>query len=228
MYYFINDVETSGRHKWYHDVVSCGLVVLDESFSVVDKFYGECCPYNVKHFDLETVAVHGLSLNHLQQQQSSHDLCVNVLLFLDQYRDKTKLVSYVPFVYHAQNRFDFLFMYNMFLKNGLEFSFRKMFHRQHSFSTIKMARQLGMADNGLDIWASRIGEYFEHHNSLSDAMMAAKVLRHLVLNLGATLDSGFEIKKAEMIADDDVDDSHKKKKRKKVDEDLCSNLTMQF
>lgn len=224
MYYVVNDVETSGRHRWYHDVVSCGLVVLDHDFNIVNKFYQECCPWMPKHFDVETVEIHGLALQHLMQQQSSYQMCINILHFLDTYRDKSKIISYVPFVYHAQNRFDFLFMYNLFLKNGLEFSFRKMFHRQHSFSTLKMARELGYESNDLKAWASRMGEYLDHHNALADTVLTAKLFKHFMLK-GVALESGLEIKKSEMITDDD---EKPKRKTKKEKEDICNSDMLNF
>jgi DNA polymerase III epsilon subunit-like protein len=223
-YYIVCDVETSGRHRWYHDVVSCGLVVVDADFKIIDKWYQECSPWMPKHFDDETTAIHGLSLGYLLQQQSSYQMCVNILHFLDAYRDKNQIV-YRPFIYHALNRFDFNFMENLFLKNSLEFSFRKMFHREHSFSTLKMARDLGYDSNDLKSWAGRMGEYLDHHNALSDTMVTAKLFRYFMLK-GLSLNSGFEIKKSDIIVDasDDVADEPQKKKRKNKKEnevDIC-------
>jgi DNA polymerase III epsilon subunit-like protein len=185
-------------------------VVLNDKQDIIDTFYDECCPWYPKSFDEETVQFHGMSLSYLKRQQSSYNMCIKILHFLNKYRDENKIV-YRPFIYHALNRFDFLFMENLFLKNGLEFSFRKIFHRQHSFSTIKMAREFGYNDNGLDVWANRLGDRFEHHNALSDAKQAARVFQHLTWK-GASLESGFEIKKSEML--DDVDDEVKQKNRR--------------
>jgi DNA polymerase III alpha subunit (gram-positive type) len=159
MYFIVNDVETSGRHRWYHDVISCGLVVLDDGLNVIDKFYEECCPWYLKSFDERTVEFHGMTIPYLRRQQSSESMCINILHFLNKYRDQDRIV-YRPFLYHAINKFDFLLMENLFLKNNLEFSFRKMFHGQQAFSTIFLARQMGYATNGLDVWAERIGSRF--------------------------------------------------------------------
>lgn len=227
MFYSINDVETSGRSRWHHDVVSLGSVILDENLNVVDRFYGECSPWNPDTFDYDTVEIHGLSLAYLMNQQSSYDLCVEWMYFLNHYRVKEKIV-YMPFIYHALNRFDFHFVYNMFLKNDLNFSFQKLFHREHSFSTIKMAREIGITNNGLDVWASdRVMEPFDHHNSLSDALLTGKVFKWLMMN-GATMESGFEIKKSDKIDDGEEDqdaNAHKRKKKKTNNE---SNLAMIF
>jgi DNA polymerase III epsilon subunit-like protein len=223
MFYIVNDVETSGRHRWWHDVVSCGLVVLDHNLNIIDKFYEECCPWYVKNFDHETVDIHGLSLNYLMRQQSSYQMCINILHFLDRYREKDRIV-YRPFIYHALNRFDFNFMDNLFLKNGLEFSIRKMFHRHHSFSTIRMARQLGYENNDLKSWASRIGEHLDHHNALSDTILTAKIFRHFMLK-GVSLDSGLEVKKSEIESDEEI---RPKRKTKNDNEDICKLDMLSF
>jgi DNA polymerase III epsilon subunit-like protein len=219
MYYIVNDNETSGRHHWWHDVVTCGLVVLDEDFRIVNKFYEECSPWMPKNFDHETVEIHGKSLDYLMRQQSPKQMCINMLHFLNDYRDKNQIV-YMPFIYHALNRFDFKFMDSMFLKNGLEFSFRKMFHWQHSFSTIRMARQLGYSNNGLDEWGLRLGKRFMHHNALDDAFIAAEVFAYL-MSKGIQLDLGFEIKKSEI-------DDNEKPTKKKTNEDLCNSDMLNF
>lgn len=227
MYYIINDVETSGRHKWYHDVISCGLVVVDERLNIIDKFYQECCPWMPKHFDHETVEIHGLSLPHLLQQQSSYQMCINILHFLNKYRNQLR-IEYLPFIYHAINRFDFNFMDNLFLKNGLEFSFRKVFHRQHSFSTIKMAREMGYEANDLKSWAGRMGEYLDHHNALADTVLTAKLFIHF-MKKGMTLESGLEVKKSELYVDAHDENNNvvkRPRKSKKENEEICNSSNM--
>jgi DNA polymerase III epsilon subunit-like protein len=222
--FIINDVETSGRHSWYHDVVSCGLVVLDSNLNIIDKFYEECCPWYPKNFDHETVEFHKFTLSHLKTQQSSLSMSLNILRFLNKYRDQNQ-ITYRPFIYHALNRFDFRFMDNLFLKNGLEFYFRQIFHGQHSFSTIRMARQVGYDQNSLDEWGLRLGDRFTHHNALDDAIMASKVFKYLI-EKGAYLESGLEIKKADQIESPDKD--NKKVTKPKIDnEELICNYDMQ-
>lgn len=179
MIYVVNDVETGGRHKWWHDVVSCGLVIIDQDFNIIDTFYEKCCPWYPKNFDDETVAIHGMSLDHLKRQQSSRELCIKVLHFLNQYRNKER-IEYLPFVFHALNNFDYNFMENMFLKNDLQFSWYKLFNRCNAHSTIMMAREQGYEKNGLAEWAPRIGVRNEqHHNALNDAIICAKIFKHL-------------------------------------------------
>lgn len=233
MYYIINDVETSGTHSWYHDIVSMAYVVVNEDLSIIDSFSGVCCPWDINHFNLDTVGIHGFSPEYLRYQKSSHDLCIDSLHFLNKYRNKER-ITYMPFIYHGLNRFDFRFVENWHLKNGLEFSSRKVFNRQHTFSTIKMARQLQYENNSLDVWAMRLGIRLEHHKVLSDTMAAAKLFIYL-MKKGITMESGFEIKKSEIL-DDPSDDKEEnkpkekaKRKYKKTESDeslISSNLNM--
>ena len=176
-------------------MVSCGLVATDDDLNIVGKFRGECRPWNVKSFDHETVRIHGLSLDHLMRQQSPEELCIEMLYFLDQFRNKDR-IEYVPFIYHAKNRFDFWFMHNLFLKTDLIWSFRKMFHESCAYSTIKMASNMGHQGNGLKDWSQRIGFRLDHHNEMSDALGCLEVLRHLVKQ-GAKIEDGLETKKEE-------------------------------
>ena len=87
-------------------------------------------------------------------------------------------------IHHSQNNFDFLFFHNMFLKNELQFSFYKMFHRDHVFSTIDIGRELMYEKNNLKAWCERINhDIGQHHNALDDAIACAKIFKFQMKDL---------------------------------------------
>lgn len=181
-YKAVIDVETSGRSPWYHDMISLGLVIVNEDLNIIDRFYGLCSPWNPKSFNHETSAIHGFSLDYLMTQQSPKSLAVQALTFLNKYRNKER-IEYMNIYHHSLNRFDFKFFDNFFLKTELEFSFRKMFHRDFQFSTIEMGRELGVMDNKLSSWATLLNINLDHHNALSDAEACAIILKHQMVEM---------------------------------------------
>lgn len=180
--FIVADFETSGRSPWHHDIISAGLCVLNDDLEIIDKFYDVCCPWNVRAFDHETTAIHGFTLEELKRCQSSLSMNYKIMNFLNPYRNKER-IEYVPFVQHSQNNFDYKFFHNFFLKNELQFSFYKMFHRDLALSTITIGRELMFERNNLKIWCERIGHEFNHHNALSDAIACAKIFRHQMIDL---------------------------------------------
>lgn len=171
------DVETTGFKTWWNDVITIGLVVYEgDSNEPAATFYDTCRPWISANFNADSKIAHGFSLEDTLQWQDPRDLCIKILHFLKAFKPS---IGYIPFIYHANNNFDFMFIQNLFVKAELQFSWYKVFNEYNTISTLTMARDMGYQGNDLKMWASRLGRDFQHHNALEDALMCGAIFNFL-------------------------------------------------
>lgn len=171
------DVETSGFKTWWHDVITIGLAVYEnESQAPIATFYDKCRPWMPANFNPESKIAHGFDLEDTLRWQEPRSMSVGILHFLKEFKPR---IGYIPFLYHAQNNFDFFFVQNLFIKSELQFSFYKIFNEQHTISTLIEARYAGYQGNDLKSWAARLNMTFNHHNALDDALMCGAIYNYL-------------------------------------------------
>ena len=170
------DVETSGFKHFWHDIISVGLVALNDDLSPSHTFYGTCKPWQPKNVNPESCEVHGFSIPEMMTFQEPEQLALKILHFLAPLRTPDK---YFHFVSHSQGLFDFNFMQSFFIKTGLQFSFYKVFNTEHTEFTVKMGKSVGYEESNLKAWAKRLNLSFNHHNALDDALLCASVYKFL-------------------------------------------------
>jgi DNA polymerase III epsilon subunit-like protein len=181
-YSFVIDIESTGFCPIRNDIISIGLVVLDDKLQVIDTFYEKAKPDVYKWMTEDTVAthVHGFTLSEMLFFPDRMVTIKKLMIFLVKYLCSSHTPR--PLFYHAIKGFDYLFLDWFFRKENLEYSLYKIFTFPTSHSTVLLARSLGYEANKLDQWASRLGESFNHHNALDDAMMCAKLLQYTLKN----------------------------------------------
>lgn len=179
---FVIDFETSGFCPIRNDIISMGLIVLDDKLKVIDTIYLKFKPDLYKGMTEENVAthVHGFTLSEMLFFPERRKSLIELLHFLKKYKCPSN--STRPLFYHALKGFDYLFLEWAFRKEDLVYTMWKVFDFPTSHSTVLLARSLGYEGNKLDQWASRMSEDFNHHNALDDAMMCAKLLQYILKN----------------------------------------------
>jgi DNA polymerase III epsilon subunit-like protein len=186
MIYLVADVETTGFKPWWHDVISCGLVIKNSEHETLATFYDTCKPWIPANYNPDSSIAHGFTLHEMMQFQPPELLAKKILHFIAPFRTEG---AYMPWVaHHNQMSFDFLFLQNLFVKSALQFSFYKCFNLSHAESTIQMGKAAGYDENNLKSWAMRLGKTFNHHNALDDALMCAEVYKFLTVKKGANLE----------------------------------------
>jgi DNA polymerase III epsilon subunit-like protein len=172
------DIESTGFKHWWHDLISIGLVALDETNNVTGTFYGTCRPWwgEIEHFNPDSTKAHGFTFSDSMTFQEPRKLAISVLNFLAPFRTPGQ---YSTFINHSLSDFDFFFVQSFFYKCELQFSFYKMFNHSKCVDTIRLARDAGHQGNSLSQWASRLNQSFNHHNALDDALMCARVYKFL-------------------------------------------------
>ena len=181
-YSFVIDIESTGFCPIRNDIISIGIVVLDDKLKVIDTFYEKAKPDFYKWMNEDTVAshVHGFTLSEMLFFPDRITTIKSLMNFLVKYLCPSHTPR--PLFYHAIKGFDYLFMEWFFRKENLEYSLYKIFTFPTSHSTVLLARSLGYDGNSLDKWAVRMNEKFNHHNALDDAMMCVKILQYALKN----------------------------------------------
>lgn len=181
-YSFVIDIESTGFCPIRNDIISIGVVVLNDKLSVIDSFYDKARPDTYKWMNEDNVAthVHGFKLSEMMFFPERFTTIKRLMNFLVKYLCPSHTPR--PLFYHATKGFDYLFVEWFFRKENLEYSLYKIFTHPTSYSTVLLARSLGYEGNKLDQWASRLSESFHHHNALDDANMCAKILQYILKN----------------------------------------------
>ncbi|HMM11527.1 MAG TPA: 3'-5' exonuclease [Bacteroidales bacterium] len=73
MYYLILDLEMSGTEAGYHDIIQIGAVLAGEKWTELGAFETLVYPDNEETFNSYAEAVHGISLDDLQEAPSSYE-----------------------------------------------------------------------------------------------------------------------------------------------------------
>jgi DNA polymerase III epsilon subunit-like protein len=211
------DVETTGFKPFWHDVITIGIAVFEDNEDTpIATFYDGCRPFNPANFDEGSIVAHGFTLKETLEWQSVRQLALKVLHFLKEFYRPNQ---YFPFLYHAQNNFDYMHTQSLFINAELQFSFYKAFKESETRSTLLEARKLGYVGNKLDQWANRLNRQFVHHNALDDAIMCGMVDNYLIKHGGQdaleSITQQTPIIHSERILEADVLSSSLAKKRKR-------------
>lgn len=171
------DCETTGFDPIRNDVVSMAIVVTDQKMSIKDRFYQTARPEFNKFYSEEAELVHGFKRDELKKFQSPEILCNSILSFLSKFKSKNNSPSL--FISHSLRQFDFLFIDWLFRKQNKQYDLWKIIRQDHQRSTITEARNAGYKNNGLDLWAKRIGFNLTHHDAMSDTLCCLEIDKYL-------------------------------------------------
>jgi DNA polymerase III epsilon subunit-like protein len=169
------DVETTNFDPIRGDITSIGVVVTDNSFSVLDQFYSTVKPELNKFTSDEALTVSGFTRAALMLHKPRREACIDIMKFLKPFLSEHPQLM----VSHTVNGFDWRFVDWMFRKEDLNWNIYKVLRHDYQLSTIKLARELGHSNNKLGEWATRLNLSFNHHNALDDALMCYNIHKHL-------------------------------------------------
>lgn len=178
------DVETSGFTKGddvtrNHQIVSIGLIVADENFKAIDKFYCEIKWNGTSHWDPRAEAIHGLSKKHLEHYGlDEEDAVVAITEFILQHYEADE---YIYFLGHNPRNFDIPFFIKLTNKYDIHF---KIGHRTVDSFSVGYTT-LGTMDS------NELFSYFyperDSHNALQDAEMSLGACRKIKKLMGKLL-----------------------------------------
>ena len=180
------DCETSGlffgsdnpsqRDDQYYQPLSWGVVVVDtDTLTEIERLYVEIKWDGIALFDDNTIKVHGLSKQHLENHGvSEEDACVAIGSLIVKYWETTPVVV----LGHNVVSFDLPFIKSMMRRHGIELSFGNRhvdtnsasFVALGSYTSDEMFNLIGLEDRSI-------------HNALDDILMtveAARTIRLLV------------------------------------------------
>jgi len=170
------DCETSGLCPIRNDIVSLAMIITDTKGKELDRFYQKCRPEFNVYYSKEAERIHGFTRDTLKGFQERRELLISLLWFLVPYLSD----SSIPFIFHANGKFDYKFVEGAFRKEDLQYSFWKVFNHSNTISTINLAKKIKWyKKNSLDAWAERLNLKLEHHNALSDTLCCKELYFYL-------------------------------------------------
>lgn len=168
------DVETTALSAQKGDVIVSSLIVadLDRNELAARTFYIK--PMNPQAWDPGAEKIHKIPI---EKALAHTDTPMDILYFLKPYYVPDK---YAEFISHSLNGFDFNFMEWLYRKNQLEYSFWKMFHGEHTSSTILKAREkLQLPNFKLNTICEHFSISLDHHNAESDVRACYEIDKRL-------------------------------------------------
>ena len=184
-YMFFCDLETSGFSPMNNDVIQiAGIVAKKDGNEIVkiDEFNEFCRPLNPKTWSEEAqIKSHGIKLSEAIKFPHPRKILIKFLHFLLPYKHEEN--HPLLFVCHAKNHYDFKFLRLAHHKNGLEYSFNKVFNCNNYKSTIDMMSKykdvLGLENLKLSTIADYYGIELEHHEALSDVNCCFEIFKKI-------------------------------------------------
>ena len=181
MYKFVCDVETSGLDYIRNDVLDFTILAIDSDSNLLGEFSSKIRPSSVigRAWSTDAQKVHGYTPEQAIAFPERRKVLIDLLHFLKPYKDENNFPQ--EFIFHALRKFDYNFMEWAFRKEGLQYSFFKMFQHSHAVSTIDIAKEITGNKRGhsLDKWAKRINFDLDHHNAKSDTYACLELYRYL-------------------------------------------------
>lgn len=173
-YKVFNDVETTGFSHQKNDVIVSSFIVTDEKLNELAEKTFYLRPLNPNSWTAGAEKIHKISL---EQALAHADTAIDMLWFLNPFIVANK---YAEFISHSANDFDYRCLEWLYRKQDLEFSFWKMFNKDHTSSTIKMAREkLQLPNNDLNTLCSHFNIPLNHHEAKSDTRGCFEVYKRL-------------------------------------------------
>jgi DNA polymerase III epsilon subunit-like protein len=179
------DLETTGFSPSKNDVIEVAAIIAkkqnDGTLIRVDQFNEFCSPYHEDRWTIGAEKIHRISKRRAFSEQHPRKLLIKYLHFLKEYKDKDN--NPLLYVCHSKNFFDYRHHFNMFLKEGLQDSFNKVFSLERYESTINLAEKYisatGLENSKLPTLAEYFNVELDHHNALSDANACFEIYKIL-------------------------------------------------
>jgi len=179
-YIFFCDVETTGFSPLYNDVIQVACIVADKDLNIIDTFDGGIRPTSRKNWTMKSQEVHGITFNEALRFPPGKKVAIDLLWFLNRFKaDDNQPLLFVAHEYHG---FDFKFFENIFRRENLDNSFRKVFNYNCRESTLEMAdkykKVTGLDKSKLNILAEYFNIYLDHHSAVSDVNACYEVYKN--------------------------------------------------
>ena len=177
---FFVDIETTGFSPTKNDIIQlAGIIVKDNE--ALNSFNQFCRPYYPSNWSLGAERIHGISFNDAMGFQSPRRMVINLMNFLAPYR--TKEDPFIEFICHSKNSFDYKFVLDAFIREGLGNSFYNVFKSDRYQSTINLAEKCreitGLENSKLKTLADYFNIELNHHEAMSDVMACFEVYKKL-------------------------------------------------
>lgn len=183
-YIFVTDIETTGFSPNKNDIIElAGIIVKKEgdNLKYIDSFCERCRPYSIDSWTAGAEMIHKIRMDEAFTFQHPRKMLINLLKFLLPYKHDDNLP--LLFICHAKNKFDYKFIKNAFLKEGLINSFHKVFSENNYESTIDLASKykdvLGVDNLKLSTLADYFNVELSHHEAFSDANACLEIYKKL-------------------------------------------------
>lgn len=170
---FFLDLETTGFSPVKNDAIQLAALVAKKEgdeyikLDTINEFMRPNCR---ETWTEGAERIHKISLAEALTFQHPRDALVKLLNFLVPYKHENN--EPLLFVDHSMRMFDYKFLLNAFMKEGLEQSFAKVFNPQHYESTVTIANTYKPATGLQNSKLGTVAEYFkielDHHEASSD------------------------------------------------------------
>lgn len=176
------DGETTGLDSLRNDIVQLACIAVVGGVEQAKTFNQYCQPIDYNEVDPEALAINGLTLQFLKQQQTAEAMVNNLVLFAKQFNCKFIIAGY-------NVGFDKDFIASLFKKVNREADFLELFTGDIR-DTMKRAKalkaQLPTPNIKLATLAAHFGIPINAHDALSDIQATIKVDKILSDMLGET------------------------------------------
>lgn len=177
--YIAVDIETTGFYKFKHDIIQLAAVAVSEELEIGEVFNCYLKPIKPQYWGEDAEKVHGINVHEALAFPKRRKGLVDFLHFLKPYIESFPMT----FLYHGKNKFDYIFLKDKYLGEGLLDSFNKAFSQDLVLSTRDLAAECLELDNyKLNTVSQKLDIELNHHEAMSDAMACAKIFIELTRN----------------------------------------------
>lgn len=177
--YIAVDIETTGFNQSKNDIIQLAAVLMDNDFNIIKEFNEFMKPVYPQYWSVKAEKIHRISIEKAMQFQDRRLALIKLMHLVKEYIDLFPLA----FIYHGKGGFDYRFLKDKFISEGLVSKFEMMFNSDQVESTVEMAsKYLFSEDYKLSTLCKKFNIELNHHDALSDARACALIYRELSLN----------------------------------------------
>lgn len=186
-YIMVCDCETTGFSDKKHELISFSASIHDYDLDKKEEITVYARPKPIS-WTKKAQEIHGFTLENALAFPHPRKTAIEILHFLKPF--KTDDNKPLLFVSHDTSGFDRRFVKSFFMNQMLINSYWKVFKDEFCLSTINMARNIGIKENKLNIWANKLGKELKHHEAESDRNMCFEVFKHILDTTGGQQELG--------------------------------------
>lgn len=175
------DLETTGFSRKVNDIIEIGATEVTPDFKIGRKFKAQLRPSNPKTWNKKAQEVHKISLRKAMKFEPRRQGLIEFLIWLKPFMHEFP----VNFIYHGRAGFDYKFLKEKYMAEGLLDSFLKAFSENHVYSTEALAKEVltDLPDYKLGTVCKALKIKMEsYHEALSDSVNSAEIFCEIKSN----------------------------------------------